>query len=311
MSRWSAADIPDQTGRTVLVTGATSGLGLRSAEALAAKGVRVLLAGRNPAKLDAALQQVTPLATGPAPEAVTIDLADLASVRGAAAEVAGRVERLDVLMNNAGVMALPLGRTVDGFELHLGTNHLGHVALTALLLPTLLAAPAPRVITTSSVAHRMGKIRWDDPQWERGTYSRWLAYGQSKLANLLFAFELDRRAERAGTALDSLAAHPGYAATHLQAQGPEMEGSRLKATGMAMLNRVVAQSDTQGALPQLYAATMPDASGGQYWGPDGIAEARGHPKRVGASGHATDDAAAARLWDLSEELTGVTFPWPA
>ncbi len=310
MSRWSATDIPDQTGRTVLVTGATSGLGLRSAEALAAKGARVLLAGRNPAKLDASVAQVAPLASGPEPEAVRLDLADLGSVRAAAADVADRAEHLDVLMNNAGVMALPKGTTADGFELQLGTNHLGHVALTALLLPTLLAAPHPRVVTTSSGAHRMGRMRWDDLQWERGSYSRWRAYGQSKLANLLFAFELDRRAQRAGTALRSLAAHPGYAATHLQAAGPEMAGNKVMATVMNVLNRVVAQSDAQGALPQLYAATMPDATGGEYWGPNGPAESRGAPTRVGATKEATDEAAAARLWDLSLDLTGTSFDWP-
>jgi protochlorophyllide reductase len=169
---------------------------------------------------------------------------------------------------------------------------------------------SPRVVTTSSVAHRTGRIRWDDLQWERGRYSRWLAYGQSKLANLLFAFELDRRAGRAGTELVSVAAHPGYAATHLQQAGPEMEGNRLKATAMGLLNRVVAQSDADGALPQLYAATMPDVAGGEYWGPDGPAEVRGGPRRVGATKQATDEVDAARLWDVSEELTGVRFAWP-
>lgn len=310
MPRWTAADSPDQRGRTVLVTGATSGLGLRSAEALAAKGARVLLAGRQPAKLASALEQVQQVATGAAPEGVALDLTDLRSVRAAAEEVDGRVEGLDVLMNNAGVMAVPKAVTVDGFESQLGTNHLGHVALTAQLLPALLRAPAPRVVTTSSVAHRAGRMRWDDLQWERGRYSRWAAYGQSKLANLLFAFELDRRAGRAGTTLCSVAAHPGYAATHLQEVGPELEGNRVKQAFFALANLVVAQSDAQGALPQLYAATMPDVRGGEYWGPDGPAEVRGHPKRVGASKAATDEAAAARLWDLSQELTGTTFAWP-
>ena len=311
MPGWTAADIPDQTGRTVLVTGATSGLGLRSAEALAAKGARVLLAGRNPAKLADALEQVRAVASGEAPEGVTLDLADLRSVRAAAEDVDGRAGHLDVLMNNAGVMAVPKAVTEDGFESQLGTNHLGHFALTALLLPALLRAPAPRVVTTSSGAHRMGRMRWDDLQWERGRYSRWAAYGQSKLANLLFAFELDRRAGRAGTALCSVAAHPGYAATHLQTAAPELEGNRAKAALFALANGVVAQSDARGALPQLRAATMPDVAGGEYWGPDGPGEVRGSPKRVGATRAATDEAAAARLWDLSEQLTGVTFDWPA
>lgn len=311
MPRWTAADSPDQCGRTVLVTGATSGLGLRSAEALAAKGARVLLAGRQPAKLASSVEQVRQVATGAAPEGVALDLTDLRSVRAAAEEVDGRVQGLDVLMNNAGVMAVPKAVTVDGFESQLGTNHLGHVALTAQLLPALLRAPAPRVVTTSSVAHRAGRMRWDDLQWERGRYSRWAAYGQSKLANLLFAFELDRRAGRAGTALCSVAAHPGYAATHLQEVGPELEGNKVKQAFFALANLVVAQSDAQGALPQLYAATMPDVRGGEYWGPDGPGEVRGHPRRVGASQAATDEAAAARLWDLSQELTGTTFAWPA
>lgn len=311
MPPWTAADMPDQTGRTVLITGATSGLGLRSAEALAAKGARVLLAGRNPTKLATALERVKPLATATAPETVSLDLADLTSVRAGAEEVDGRVDRLDVVMNNAGVMALPKGRTKDGFETQLGTNHLGHVALTAQLLPTLLRATAPRVVTTSSAVHRTGRMRWDDLQWERGRYSRWAAYGQSKLANLLFAFELDRRAQRAGTALRSVAAHPGYAATHLQAAGPEQEGNKITGALFALANVVVAQSDAKGALPQLYAATMPDVTGGDYWGPDGPGEVRGNPKRVGASKHATDEAAARRLWDVSQALTGVTFDWPA
>ena len=303
--------IPDQHDRTVVVTGATSGLGLRSAQALASHGARVLLAGRSAPRLEAAQATVAAVATGPAPEAVVLDLADQASVRRAAADVSSRVDRLDVLMNNAGVMAVPEARTVDGFEVQLATNHLGHVALTGLLLPALLAAPAPRVVTTSSVAHRMGRIRWDDLQWERGRYSRWGAYGQSKLANLLFAFELDRRAGRAGTPLRSVAAHPGYADTHLQRVGPELEGNRVKEAFFALGNLLIAQSDAQGALPQLCAATMPDVAGGEYWGPDGPGEVRGHPKRVGASGRATDEADAARLWTVSEELTGVAFDWPA
>jgi NAD(P)-dependent dehydrogenase (short-subunit alcohol dehydrogenase family) len=303
--------IPDQRDRTAVVTGATSGLGLRSAQALASRGARVLLAGRSPTKLEAAQAAVTAVATGPAPETVLLDLGDLASVRQAAADVSSRVDRLDLLMNNAGVMAVPEARTVDGFEVQLATNHLGHVALSGLLLPVLLAAPAPRVVTTSSVAHRMGRIRWDDLQWERGRYSRWGAYGQSKLANLLFAFELDRRAQRAGTSLASVAAHPGYAATSLQTRGPELSGNRVSAAVFSVLNAVVAQSDERGALPQLYAATMADVRGGEYWGPDGLGEVRGSPTRVGASAAATDEDAARRLWERSEELTGVAFTWPA
>jgi protochlorophyllide reductase len=299
VSKWTAADIPDQTGRTVLITGANSGLGLRSAEALATKGARVLLACRNPTKAAGALEQVAARATAAPPEVVPLDLADLDSVRAAAMDVAGRVDALDVLMNNAGVMAVPLARTPQGFELQLGTNHLGHFALTGLLLPQLRAAAAPRVVTTSSQAHRTGRMRWDVLQWER-RYERWQAYGQSKLANLLFMRELARRSR--ATVL-SAAAHPGWSATHLQS------GAGLTKRLSALGNHLFAQSDAMGALPQLYAATMPDVVGGDYWGPDGMFERAGHPTRVGSTSASQDMTDAARLWDLSEQLTGVTFSW--
>ena len=308
-AKWTAGDMPDQTGRTVLVTGANSGLGLRSAEALASHGARVLMGCRNEAKAEAARNQVAKLATGPEPLVVRLDLADLASVEAAADEVATTVEQLDVLMNNAGVMRIPLSRTAQGFEMQFGTNHLGHFALTGRLLPVLLRATAPRVVTTASNAHRFGQMRWDDLNSET-TYRKWPAYGQSKLANLLFVHELDRRARDAGTDLVSVAAHPGYAATHLQAAGLEQDGNRLFAGAVAFGNRVVAQSDAMGALPQLFAATMPGVAGGEYFGPDGIFEQRGHPKKVTGNARSSDLAAAHRLWEISEDLTGVTYPWP-
>ena len=298
MPKWNASDIPDQTGRTILITGANSGLGLRSAEALAAKGARVLLACRNPQKAATALEAVKAKATGASPEVVALDLADLDSVRSAAADVAGRVDALDVLMNNAGVMAIPRATTPQGFEMQLGTNHLGHFALTGLLLPQLRASAEPRVISTSSQAHRTGRMRWDDLQWEK-RYERWQAYGQSKLANLLFMRELAHRAE---STLLSAAAHPGWAATHLQS------GEGLAKRVSAMGNHLFAQSDAMGALPQLYAATMPDVVTGDYWGPDGMFERAGHPTRVGSTSAARNMADAARLWDVSERLTGVSFP---
>jgi NAD(P)-dependent dehydrogenase (short-subunit alcohol dehydrogenase family) len=307
MARWTSDDIPDQTGRTVLVTGANSGLGLRSAEALAAAGARVLLACRNAERAATALEAVKGKASGAAPEVVPLDLADLDSVRACAADVAGRLDRLDVLMDNAGVMALPLRRTAQGFEMQFGTNHLGHFALTGRVLPTLLRAESPRVVVVSSNAHRMGKIRWDDMNWERGRYSKWLAYGQTKLANLLFAAELQRRATTAGTALTVASAHPGYAATNLSATGPEMAGNRLMQRLTKVGDRVAGQSDAQGALPQLYAATMDDVRPDDYFGPDGLFEQRGYPKRVGRSRAASDPTAAARLWRASEALTGVTY----
>jgi NAD(P)-dependent dehydrogenase (short-subunit alcohol dehydrogenase family) len=306
-SRWTARDIPDQTGRTVVITGANSGLGLRSAEALAAKGARVLMACRNETKATTAVEGVRAVATAAEPEVVRLDLADLASVRAAAEQIGEMTPAVDVLMNNAGVMAVPLGRTADGFEMQFGTNHLGHFALTGLLLPTLLQAQAPRVVTTSSNAHRMGRMRWDDLNWHHGRYRKWPAYGQSKLANLLFTLELDGRAREAGGRLTAVAAHPGYAATHLQAVGPEQSGNKLVLIGMGALNRLVAQSDVMGALPQLYAATMPDVAGGEYFGPGGPFEVRGFPRRVGTTQAARDPEAARRLWDASEALTGVLY----
>ena len=307
-STWTAKTIPEQNGRTVLITGANSGLGLRSAEALARAGARVLLACRNKEKAAVALEAVEACATTAAPEVVALDLSDLSSIEAAADVVAARVDRLDVLMNNAGVMAIPLQRTADGFEMQFGTNHLGHFALTGRLLPLLLTADSPRVVTTSSQAHRIGRMRWDDLHW-RKRYSRWPAYGQAKLANLLFAFELDRRARENGRNLVSVAAHPGYAATHLQAVGAEMTGNRLAARTMDLGNRIFAQSDADGALPQLYAATMPDVRGGEYYGPSGLFEMRGSPTKVRTTRAALNVDDAKRLWELSEKETGVLYDW--
>jgi NAD(P)-dependent dehydrogenase (short-subunit alcohol dehydrogenase family) len=307
MTRWTSADIPDQTGRIVLVTGANSGLGLRTAEALAAKGASVLMGCRDATRGEAARSEVAAGATGRAPEVVPLDLADLGSVRDAAQSVADTVERLDVLVNNAGVMAMPLRHTADGFELQFGTNHLGHYALTGLLLPALRRAEGPRVVTVSSNLHRMGRNDWSDPNWEGRRYLRWPAYGQSKLANLLFTRELARRAHEAGSSLVAVAAHPGNSATHLVAASTDASGYRLVGQVMNLGNRLIAQPDSAGALPQLYAATMPDVIPGEYFGPDGLFQLRGHPTRVGSSAAARDDEAARRLWQLSEELTGVKY----
>jgi len=306
---WTAADLPDQSDRTILVTGANSGLGLRSAQALAAKGARVLMACRDAERAAVARDEVARAASGPEPEVVPLDLTSLASVREAADDVRGRVERLDVLMNNAGIMAVPRGRTVEGFERQIGTNHLGHFALTGRLLPLLLAAEDPRVVTVSSQAHRFGRIDVDDLSFDRRMYSRWRAYGQSKLANLLFSAELQRRANAAGSTLLAAAAHPGYAATNLTS-GPAT-GARPLGPIFRLGDRLVGQPDHMGALPQLYVATMPDVVPDDYWGPDGMGERRGHPTRVGRTTFAQDEAIARRLWERSEELTGVTYPWPA
>jgi NAD(P)-dependent dehydrogenase (short-subunit alcohol dehydrogenase family) len=309
MPRWNLADMPDQRGRTVLVTGANSGLGLRTSEGFAQAGAKVLLACRNADRAQEAQASVAAVATGPAPEVVLLDLSDLASVEACAKTVRSSTEALDVLVNNAGVMALPLRRTAQDHEMHFGTNHLGHFALTGRLLGLLLAADVPRVVTVSSQAHRFGRMRWTDPDWRKGPYSRWMAYGQSKLANLLFTAELQRQADDAGSPLVAVAAHPGYAHTHLSLQGPEMRGNRLQIEAAKLRDRLFAQDDAMGALPQLYAATMPDVAGNDYWGPDGPFEQRGWPTRVKRSRAASDDKAARRLWTLSEEQTGVTYDW--
>jgi len=308
MTKWTADDIPDQAGKTIVITGANSGLGLRSAEALAAKGARVMMACRNAAKAAPALVAVKAKATGPAPEVVALDLASLASVRECAAQLAEELDHLDVLMNNAGIMAVPKAVTVDGFESQLGTNHLGHFALTGLLLPALLAAPDARVVSVSSNAHKFGRMDLDDLFFERRHYSRWRAYGQSKLANLLFTSELQRRAVDHRTALTAAAAHPGYSATNLTS-GPASGAAFLRPI-LALGDRVIGQPDHMGALPQLYVATMPDVLADDYWGPDAFREQRGHPTRVGRTAKALDTDAAHRLWDRSEELTGVIYPWP-
>jgi NAD(P)-dependent dehydrogenase (short-subunit alcohol dehydrogenase family) len=310
MAKWTTDDIPDQTGRTILITGANSGLGLRSAEALAAKGARVLMACRNAQKAAAALDEVAAKATGPAPEVVPMDLADLDSVAAAAASVSRSLDHLDVLMDNAGVMALPKREeTKQGFEMQFGTNHLGHFALTGRLLPLLLAADAPRVVAVSSMGHRPGHIRWDDPNWKTGTYRSWPAYFQTKLANLLFTAELSRQAAEHATGLLATAAHPGASHTNLATNGPAT-GSAVMRVGSRISDRLFSHSDAMGALPQLYAATMPDVAPNSYYGPDGFMEQRGHPKPVGRTNRASNADDAKRLWAMSEELTGVTYPWP-
>lgn len=298
MPRWSPAAIPDLSGRTALVTGANSGIGFHTARELAAHGARVLMACRDPRRAEDALARVK--ATGPrgSVELVSLDLASLASVRSAAEDVAARTEALDLLVNNAGIMAVGKGTTADGFELQLGTNHLGHFALTGLLLPVLLRADAPRVVAVSSFAHVFGTIRWDDLMGDR-EYGRWKAYGQSKLANLLFVRELDRRAEGRLTAV---AAHPGYAATHLQ-QG---QGQPVFEAMMRIGNAIGAQSDVMGAWPTLRAATDPQARGNDFFGPL-VLGWRGSPVHAPRAGRARKDADARRLWDVSAELTGVTY----
>ena len=299
--RWEADRIPDQTGRIAIVTGANSGLGLVTARELARKGALVVLACRNMEKGRAALADVAAAATGPPPELEELDLADLSSVRSFAERFSGAHDGLDLLINNAGVMASPRRHTADGFELHLGTNHLGHFALTNLLLPLMEGREDARVVTLSSNAHKTVRgIAFDNLNGDRH-YFRWNAYGQSKLANLLFALELDRRLRASGSTVKSLAAHPGYTATNLQSAAAPL-ADRLV---MKVTNAAVGQSAEMGALPVLYAATEPGLEGGTYAGPDGIGEHRGHPEVVQPNRVARNEETARRLWEVSADVTAV------
>jgi len=304
--QWKADDLPDLSGKTIVVTGGNSGIGYEAALQFARKNASVVLACRSLDKARAAAAHIKAANQRGAVEVMELDLSKLASVRAFAQEYQRAQARLDVLVNNAGVMALPYRKTADGFEMQFGTNHLGHFALTGLLIDKLLAADRARVVTISSGAHRIGRIHFDDLQGER-SYQKWLAYGQSKLANLLFAFELQRKLEAAGKNVLSVACHPGYAATNLQAVGPRMEGSSFQESLMELGNRLFSQSAARGALPTLYAAAAPDVKGGDYIGPDGIAEMWGYPRRVGCSAAAQDRRDAARLWEDSERLTGVHY----
>ena len=309
MAGWTADDIPDQSGTTVLVTGGNSGLGYETVLQLARKGARVLVAARDRARGTAALERLGAEAPGSQAELAQIDLADLTSVERFADGFLAGDQELDVLINNAGVMAIPHRETTaQGYERQFGTNHLGHFALTGRLLPVLARRPGRRVVTVSSNQHKRAKgIDFDDLQGERG-YRPWGAYAQSKLANAMFVLELDRRLRAAGLDIVSAGAHPGFAHTNLQVSGPRSGGTSLVARGMGLATRLFAQPARDGALPTLYAATAVDVHGGDYFGPDGPGEMRGHhPTPVQFSAAAHDQAAAARLWAVSEELTGVTF----
>ena len=297
--RWEADRIPDQSGRVAVVTGANSGLGLVTARELARKGALVVLACRNMEKGETALAEVERAASGHGPELEELDLASLSSVRSFAERFNTGHDHLELLINNAGVMASPRRYTADGFELHFGTNHLGHFLLTQLLLPRMEGREDARVVTLSSNAHKTVRhIAFDNLNGDRN-YFRWNAYGQSKLANLLFALELDRRLRARGSTVKSLAAHPGYAATNLQSAAAPLVDRLV----MKVANAVVAQSDEMGALPVLYAATEPGLEGGSYVGPDGIGEQRGHPKIVRPNRTARNEETARRLWEVSEEVT--------
>lgn len=297
---WTAQDIPDQRGKVALVTGANSGIGYEAARALAGKGAQVIMACRSMDKAQAAAQKIRDEYPHAQLDLRWLDLADLASVRDFAAAVRDEYSQLHLLINNAGVMALPRRlATADGFEMQFGTNHLGHFALTGLILDRVTAAPGARIVHVSSVVHGaplIGNIHFDDLHAEK-SYSKWHYYGQSKLANLLFAYELHRRLQAAGHDTRSVGVHPGWTATNLQTHS----------LFFRVLNPLMGQSIEMGALPTLYAATAPDVNGCDYIGPGGLTGLRGYPRKVRASKRAYDPALARRLWEVSEALTGVTY----
>ncbi len=297
-AKWTSGDVPGQQGRLAVVTGANTGLGFETAQVLAGRGASVVLAVRDTEKGKRAAARITGTVPGANVMVQPLDLTSLDSIRAAAGELRARHPRIDLLVNNAGVMFTPKQTTRDGFELQLGTNHLGHFALTGLLLEQMLPVPGSRVVTVSSLAHRIrARINFDDLQSER-SYSRVAAYSQSKLANLMFTYELQRRLSGAGTTV-AVAAHPGLAATEL---------ARYTPAASAALARLISQKPAMGALPVLRAATDPSVLGGQYYGPRRLLGTRGYPELARSSGQSRDTAIQRRLWTASEELTGVTFP---
>ncbi len=295
--RWSAADIPDQTGRVAVVTGANSGIGLETVKALANRGATLVMACRNLDKASAAAEEIRREVPAADLEVIPLDLASLASVRTFAESFKAKYDRLDLLVNNAGVMVPPYTTTEDGFELQFGANHLGHFALTGHLLERLLKAQGSRVVTVSSGAHRMGEMDFENLQAEQG-YKPWQAYGRSKLANLLFTLELQNRLEAADTDTIAVAAHPGGTKTNLQ--------SNMSRLWRPLLNLIM-QEPEMGALPTLYAAIAPDVRGNEYFGPSGFQEIRGYPTRVDSSEESQDVGVARQLWAESERLTGVRY----
>lgn len=302
---WTFDDIGDQMDRTVLVTGANSGIGLEAAKELAARGARVVLACRSEEKATRAIEEIRDAYPGSSSEFLHLDLADLASVRSAAARFHESHDRLDILINNAGVMALPRMETADGFEMQLGTNHLGHFALTGLLLDQMLGTSGSRIVTVSSGGHRMGRMHFDDLQSEK-LYGRWRVYGRSKLANLLFTYELQRRLAESGAAPIAVAAHPGGANTNLGRLEPGQSGYWFQRVWRPVFE-VMTQSAAMGALPMLRAAVDPGVNGGEYYGPSGFAEQHGSPVKVRSNKRSHDRRAQARLWEASEQLTGVVY----
>ncbi|HVV74429.1 MAG TPA: oxidoreductase [Mycobacteriales bacterium] len=304
MARWTARDIPDQSGRVAVVTGANSGLGYHTALELARNGARVVVASRSDVRGKEAVARMVAEVPDADLDLRALDLANLADIRSFADGIQASYPNVDLLINNAGVMAIPRQTTADGFEMQLGTNHLGHFALTGLLLPLLLRTPDARVVTVSSTAHKPGRIDFDDLMSER-SYRKWRVYSSTKLANLLFAYELQRRLPGGDSGLISVAAHPGTSATNLV--NVSAQDNIVKRLVMPAGARLISQSAAKGALPQLYAATAPDVKGGEYFGPNGIAESFGYPRRVDSVPASKDLDTAARLWSVSEDLTGVSY----
>ena len=295
-NKWTAADIPNQKGRVAIVTGSNVGLGLEDARALVAKDATVIMAIRNIEKGETARKQILNQHPDADVKVMQLDLASLDSVKGFAKEFREKYDRLDILINNAGVMMPPYSKTADGFEMQFGTNHLGHFALTGLLLNLILKTERSRIVTVSSNAHRWGNIQFDDLNFEK-EYNKEKAYGQSKIANLYFTYELQRKLAKAGKSTIAAAAHPGWTATNLQ----QYSGF------FRFLNPLFAQGTDMGALPTLYAATAPNVRGGDYYGPSGLGEWRGYTKKVKSNTASHDEAIAAQLWQISEEWTGVKY----
>ena len=293
---WTAEQLPDQTGRVAIVTGANSGIGFETAKVLSEKGATVIMACRNLEKANPKADEISAAHSGSEVEVMELDLSDLDSVRQFANAFRTKYSRLDLLINNAGIMVPPYGKTAQGFETQFGVNHLGHFALTGSLLDLVVNTPGSRIVTVSSVAHLMGKIDFSDLNWEKG-YKAQAAYGQSKLANLLFTYELQRRLAAAGKDTLAVAAHPGWTSTNLQEHAPSVK----------FMNRFFAQEPSMGALPTLYAATEAKVRGAQYYGPSGFLEMNGPPKRVKSNRRSRDENVAERLWNISEDLTGVRF----
>jgi len=304
--KWTIDHIPEQAGRTAVVTGANSGLGFNTARALALKGAKVIMACRNLDKGEMARQSIINEGVTVEPELWHLDLASLESVKQFALKFAAARKELGLLINNAGLMAIPYNRTEDGFEMQFGVNHLGHFALTARLWPLLSKTEGSRVVQVSSLAHYIGEIRFEDIHWEQG-YKKWGAYGMSKLANLLFVHELAKRLNETRSQVIVAAAHPGYADTELQAKASRMKGNQLGAESMNVINKLVAQSAEMGALPSLYAATAEGVEQGAFFGPGGFMKLHGWPVQDSPSKKLLKSEVAGRLWEVSESLTGIEF----